>query len=383
MRIFQLGHGVIPADAVATQTMEIDRRLRGWGFETGVFAEHVAPEFRKVARPDVEFVPHLDGESDVLIYHYSIYTPNVRYYRAFRGSKILIYHNITPAHFFQGWDEHQRQLCAVGHRALSNLRRCALALGDSEYNRQELVRAGFSPERTGVLPNFLQIENFRNVLTNERLAARLRQDGVVNLLTVGRVVPNKAIEDVIRIFHIYHRYVNPRSRLYVVGSRYLAAYDAAIDELIAALDLSDVVNVTGRVSLSDLKTYYEAADVYLTASHHEGFCVPLLECMYFGVPIIARKAAAIPETLGDAGVLFTELGYVEVAEMAHLLVTDADLRRHIIGAQSERLRAFAPERIAEQLWAALRRVGIVQEDSGSAAYGEETSETERKQRPEV
>lgn len=363
MRILQLGHGVIPGDAVTTQTLEIDRRLRRWGFETDIFAQHVAPEFRKFARPDAEFCPSADMGSDLLIYHYSIYTPNVRHFRAFPGTKVLIYHNITPAHFFRSWDKQQRQLCAVGRRVLSSLTRCKLALGDSEYNRQELVKAGFSGERTGVLPNFPQINNFRNVSTNKQLAADLCQDGVVNLLTVGRIVPNKAIEDVIRIFHVYHRYINPRSLLHIVGSRYLASYDAEIDALVEALDLSSVVKLTGRVSLSDLKTYYEAADVYLTASYHEGFCVPLIECMHFGVPIIARNAAAIPETLGDAGVLFTKLGYVEVAEMAHLLVTDRDLRTDILAGQSERFRSFAPARIAGQLWNVLRQVGFIQQDS--------------------
>jgi glycosyltransferase involved in cell wall biosynthesis len=223
-----------------------------------------------------------------------------------------------------------------------------------------------------VLPNFLQVGNFDSVPANQRLLRQLRADDGVVFLTVGRVVPNKAIEDVVRIFYVYHRYVNPNSHLYIVGSRYLPTYDGEIDALVEALNVSDAVTLTGRVPLSDLKTFYQAADIYLTASYHEGFCVPLIECMHFGVPILARKAAAIPETLGDSGVLFNRLGFAEVAEMAHLLVTDEGLQAQVIDKQRERLRSFAPDRVEEQLWAALRQAGIVRGECKSAATADRT-----------
>jgi glycosyltransferase involved in cell wall biosynthesis len=358
VKIYHLGHAAIPGDAVTTHTFEIDRRLRAWGFETEAFAQHVGPEFRDLARPDVEFLPYLDRKDDLLIYHYSIYTPNVRLFRAFQGPKILIYHNITPSRFFRRWDRRQAWLCEMGRRALTGLRACTLALGVSEYNRMELVEAGFPSEHTGVLPIFLQVEDFDRVETNGCLLGRLRADDTVNFLSVGRIVPNKAVEDVVRIFYLYHRYINSHSHLFLVGSRYLPTYDAQIDGLVEALGISDSVTLTGRIPLVDLKTYYQAAHLYLTASYHEGFCVPLLESMYFGVAIIARQAAAVPETLGDTGVLFTRLGYVEVAEMAHLLLTDAELQARVIAAQRERLAAFAPSRVEEHLRAALRRVGV-------------------------
>lgn len=364
MKVYHLGHGIIPDDAVTTHLLEIDRRLRTWGFATEIFAQHVAPEFQHLAHLDTEFRSYLGRQDDLLIYHYSIYTPNTELFCAFQGSKILVYHNIT-AHFFHRWDRRQELLCDMGRRALTSLSSCTLGLGDSEYNRKELVEAGFSPERTGVLPIFLQMEELERLPTNKQLLERLRADGYVNFVSVGRIVPNKAIEDVIRIFHVYHRHINPHSRLLLVGSRYLPAYDAQIDKLVQALGLADAVSLTGRVSLPDLKTYYQAADVYLTASLHEGFCVPLIESMYFGVPIIARRAAAIPETLGEAGVLFTRLGYIEVAEMAHLLATDAELRARVISTQRQRLSAFAPARVEEQLRLALQRVGITWREPAS------------------
>jgi glycosyltransferase involved in cell wall biosynthesis len=169
----------------------------------------------------------LDQADDLLIYHYSIYDPNYRFYQMARGRKILVYHNITPPHFFRSWDQTLEALCSTGRWILTELQDCDLALGDSDFNRLELVDAGFAEEKTGVLPIFLAQGHFDSIPADRGLMARLRGTTIVNFLTVGRVVPNKAIDDVIRIFSVYHRAINPRSRLYIVGSRYLPAYDAA------------------------------------------------------------------------------------------------------------------------------------------------------------
>jgi glycosyltransferase involved in cell wall biosynthesis len=358
MRINQLYAAFIPGDAVCNHMLEIDARLRAWGFQTCIYAGYIAPQVADQARPDREYETCLNAPDDLLIYHYGLYTPNIHYFHATRGRRILVYHNITPARYFRGWDREQELLCDMGRRALSSLTGCDLALGDSDYNRRELVEAGVPEEKTGVLPVFLTSSHF-DVLPAERaLLDRLREQAIVNFLTVGRVVPSKAIEDVIRIFYIYHRAINPRSRLYIIGARHMPAYDAALDALVAEMQLGEAVVFTGLVSDAELKTYYQAADFYLTASYHEGFCVPILESMYFDVPILARKAAAMPETLGGAGVLFTHLGYREVAEMAHLLVTDERLRQQVIRGQKERLAAMGPEQAEAALRHALARVGI-------------------------
>ena len=349
MRIHQMHSGLIPGDAVSNHILEIDARLRAWGFETTIYARYIAPGLADRARPDHEYLAYLRASSDLLIYHYSLYSPTVRYFQATRGHRALIYHNITPARYYRGWDREQELLCAVGRRTLPGLRDCDLALGDSDFNRRELVEAGFDETRTGVLPIFLTQDRFEELPPNRPLLDRLRAGDTVNFVTVGRIAPSKAIEDAIRIFAVYHRAINPDSRLWIVGSRYLPRYNAALDSLIADLDLEKAVTFTGLVSDADLKTYYQAADLYLHASRHEGFCVPLIESMYFGLPILARKAGAVPETLGQAGVLFTRLGYEQVAEMAHLLVSDPDLRAQVIARQKERLADFAPARVEAKL----------------------------------
>lgn len=363
-RVHQLTNAMIPGDAVSTHILEIDARLRHWGFETGIYADYIDPEMGSKTHSQEALVPYLDDPDALLIYHYSIYNANVRLFQAARGRRLLVYHNITPSTYFMRWDSKVAMRCEIGRRVLGQLTSCDLAVGVSEFNRRELVAAGFAPDRTGVLPILLPEQTFVSLQPNSRLLFELGQSDRVNWLTVGRIVPNKALEDAIRIFAVYYQAINPDSTLHIVGSQYVTTYVAALRELVAALDLDGAVNFAGRVSDADLAAYYRAADLYITASHHEGFCVPLLESMYFGVPVLARKAAAIPETLGACGMMFTDLGYEHVAEAAHLLISDTLLRDRIIAGQRQRLVELGPDRAEAMLQIVLARLGLLAVASG-------------------
>lgn len=364
-----MGSVLSRGDAVTNHIVEIDRRLSSWGFTSYIYGSSIAAAPVDKARPDSAYVPALKNPDDVLIYHYSAYCDN---YTLFRGSshrKILVYHNITPAEYFRPYDAMYESLCARGRLTLTELTDCDLAMGVSEYNRQELVRAGFAAERTGVLPLFLGVDDFESTPRNASLYRYLKSGDVANVLFVGRVAPNKGFEDLIKIFYHYHRYVNRRSRLILVGARFLPRYDQVLDALVARLRLADSVVFTNRVSLRDLKTCYEAADLFLCASRHEGFCVPLLEAMYFDVPIMARAAAGVPYTLGQAGVQFYELDYSLLAEVMHLLITDGTLHRQVVATQRQRLGEFAPARVECRLREVLQAVGVPAPESAVRLSG--------------
>jgi L-malate glycosyltransferase len=345
-------------DAVTNHIVEIDRRLTRWGLATRIYGENIDGVPTINARIDRDYVPFLDNPDDLLLYHYSAYCENYRLFQRTRNRKVLVYHNITPAAFFRPYDPVYESLCDQGRRLLGDLVQCDLAVGVSEYNCQELAAAGFAPERLGVLPLFVGVADFEQTSSDAGLYRLLRADGVKNIVFVGRVTPNKAFQDLIKIFCAYHHEVNPQSRLILVGARFLPRYDQALDRLIARLRLQDAVVFTNRVSLSALKTYYQAADLFLCASQHEGFCAPLLEAMYFGVPVLARALAAVPSTLGRAGVLFRMLDYPSLAELIQLLVGDDALRRQVIETQTARLADFAPPRVEERLRDVLRAVGV-------------------------
>jgi glycosyltransferase involved in cell wall biosynthesis len=247
---------------------------------------------------------------------------------------VLVYHNITPPEYFLGVHKDLVKLCFRGRRELTAyVSRCALALGDSEYNRQELAHLGFA--QNGVLPvvpGFAHLDLPPNTMTAERF-----DDGWTNVMFVGRVIPNKKFEDVIRAFHVYRTRHNPRSRLLLVGSyggfeKYLAMLHA----LVARLGTPDV-HFLGHVSNEELTALYDVADLFLCASEHEGFCVPLIESFYKGVPVLAFAATAVPATMDGGGVLYDTKDPFEVARLMAAILDDGDVEDAVIATQDAAL----------------------------------------------
>ena len=358
MRIHQLVPSMSPGDATSNHILEIDKRLKRWGFTSGIYAEHVAPELRQWVRPLNELRPFLNHKDDVLIYHYGIFHFSAHLFQSAQCRRIFIYHNITPAHFFGGWDKHNANNCRLGRLALKQFQQCDLAIGDSKFNSQELIEIGFDPEKTAVVPIFLPVNEWQTMPVDTSLQAALRHQEKANWLAVGRIAPNKAVEDIIRLFHVYKNQFNPQAHLYLVGSQSIKPYLHALQSLVANLGLTANVTFPGRVPDSQLKAYYQNAHLFISASHHEGFCVPLIESMFFGLPILARNATAVPETLGQAGILFNHLGYLETAQAAHLMITDGELRQQIIATQTGRLQAFLPDAVEVQLQNGLQKIGL-------------------------
>jgi glycosyltransferase involved in cell wall biosynthesis len=168
-------------------------------------------------------------------------------------------------------------------------------------------------------PNYLQAGEF--------------DDGWVNVMFVGRIIPNKRIEDVIRCFQAYKQAFNPRSRLLLVGSYGgFEKYLAMVQRFVVQVGAQDV-HFLGHVANEELAAYYEIADIFLCASEHEGFCVPLVESFHMGVPVLAYAAAAVPATMDGAGVLYTNKHPLHVAALIDAVVSDRDLQDRIIDGQ--------------------------------------------------
>jgi L-malate glycosyltransferase len=358
VRIHQMGSVLSVGDAVTNHIVEIDRRLSAWGYNTAIYGADITAAPDAAIRPDSDYVPFLDNVDDLLIYHYSAYCENQALFHRSRNRKMLVYHNVTPAEFFRPYDPVYEALCRRGREQLGEMLACELAVGASEYNRRELISAGCPAEMTSVLPYFLGVDDFQHHPRNEAYFRKFKTSGVTNVLFVGKVAPNKAFEDLIKIFSAYHRHVSPASRLILVGARFLPRYDRFLDELAARLGVSDAVIYTGRLRVRELRACYEAADLFLCASRHEGFCVPLMEAMYFHVPILARAEAAVPDTLGAGGMLFHALDYPALAELMDILIRDRAVRQQVILAQDVRLADFAPARVEAQLRAVLAMVGV-------------------------
>ena len=343
-------HQWVPAahrgDAIGDSARRVRDLLRGMGHESDLFALTIDDDLRNEVRP---FSDPAATRGDVTIFHFALPSPMTAAFAALEGRKVLQYHNITPASFFAPYDAGLFRLAALGRQELATLAgRVDLALGDSDFNRQELEALGF--DRTGVMPIAV---NTQRITAGPRRPAldRILGDGLINILFVGRIVPNKRIEDHIRLAELYKRYVDSHYRFVFVG-RYdgIPRYYAQIRALIVEFDmLPDRFWFTGPVPDDDLATFYRWADAYVSLSEHEGFCVPLVEAMAADVPVVAYAAGAVPETLGGAGLLFSPKDLELAAELLGTVVYDADVRRGILEGQRKRLQAFAPAVIEERL----------------------------------
>jgi glycosyltransferase involved in cell wall biosynthesis len=337
--------GAAPGDAITDQALLLRRWLRQDGFRSEVFAESIAPEMAADVQTYLSYRPSRPGE--LVILHHSIGTALVDDLLSMDVRFLIIYHNITPAEFVFDTDPVLAGQLARGQAQLHRLReRTRLGLADSAYNEAELVKADFGP--TGVLPITLD-ETQYNLQLNPSILTRY-QGGGPYLLFVGRLVPNKRQEDLIKLLKLYQR-IEPSARLFLVGAPWVPEYADGLRELAQEIGVGSDVAFTGCVSQSDLLTYYRLADLYVSMSEHEGFGKPLVESMLLGLPVMAYAAAAVPGTMGESGILFREKNYEALAELADILIKDGLLRQQIIARQQKRARAFMESNVM-QVWRA-------------------------------
>jgi glycosyltransferase involved in cell wall biosynthesis len=346
MKIHQWVPAAHRGDAIGDSARTVRDMLRGMGHDSEIFALTIDDDLRG------DVLPFTDGAAtrgDVTIFHFALPSPMTDAFARLAGVRILQYHNITPASFFAPYDAGLFRLAALGRRELATLAgRVDLALGDSEFNRQELEALGFA--RSGVMPIAVNTQRITGAPPRPALE-RILSDGLINILFVGRIVPNKKIEDHIRLAEMYKRYVDSYYRFIFVG-RYdgLPRYYSQVRALIAEYQmLPDRFWFTGPVPDEDLAAFYRWSDAYVSLSEHEGFCVPLVEAMAADVPIVAYAAGAVPETLGGAGLLFTPKDLEVAAELLGSVVYDRDVRAGVLEGQRRRLQDFTPNRIEERL----------------------------------
>lgn len=360
MQVHQMVASLSYGDAISNEALHIRQILRNHGYDSEIFAESVHSAMRGKAYPLWDY-QRVSSPDNVLIFHFSIGAGVSPFAYRLPDRIMLIYHNITPAHWFAEFHPHLAGLCYHGRRELAAfVEHTDLALGVSEFNRAELDAIGFHP--TGVLPLLLDPEQL--AISPSPSILKLFDDDRTNLLFVGRVIPNKRFEDLIKVFYVYRKFVDPKSRLILVGEyKGFEKYFDALMRLVDRLELPDVV-FAGHVVTEDLAAYYRVADVLLSLSEHEGFCAPLVEAFRFGIPVMAFDAGAVPETLGGAGILVREKQLEEIAEMAYLLAHDEDLRQRVVEHQFRVLDGLDSQDVEERL------IGFVEQVSnGSATRG--------------
>jgi glycosyltransferase involved in cell wall biosynthesis len=333
-------------DAIGDSARHVRKLLHRLGHESEIYALTIDDDMADEVRP---FSDTSSRKGDLTIFHFALPSQMTSAFASLGGGRILQYHNVTPAAFFAPYDASLFRLAAMGRQELATLVGSVdLALGDSEYNRRELESLGFAP--TGVFPIAVDTSRITRPVRLPTLETIL-DERFVNFLFVGRIAPNKKIEDHIRLAEHYKRYVDSHYRFIFVG-RYdvVPRYYSMIRALMVDFRLlNERFIFTGPVPDEELAVYYRRAAVYISMSEHEGFCVPLLEAMAADVPIMAYAAAAVPDTLGGAGVQLETKDLEYAAELLGSLAFDDDLRAKVVAGQRRRLADFGEARIVRDL----------------------------------
>jgi glycosyltransferase involved in cell wall biosynthesis len=340
LRVHQVLVAAAPHDAVTNDALALRDALRSAADGPGaseVFAQYVHPALAGDVHP-------LGGMAtvgaDAFVYHVSIGEPAVTAAVLSRSEPLLVvYHNITPAAFLAPYDRALASRLASGRRELALLRpRTVRALADSEFNAAELRALGFPDVH--VLPLVLDLDR-RVGYANETTADAVL-DGIVGpvFLFVGQLMPHKRPDLLVQAHHVVTTYLDPGAGLVLVGAARTPRYSRAVEQLASELAVPGL-RMPGVVSDATLAALYGRADVFVTASEHEGFCIPIVEAMRLRTPVVARAMAAVPETSGGAALLLDPSdGPAVLAEAMYAAATDSDLRRDLMHRGSDRVAAL-------------------------------------------
>jgi L-malate glycosyltransferase len=322
-------------DAVGRHTLALRDAVLARGLESRIYVGTLEPETQDETTPVLDYPGQANGD-DVVLYQFATASPMAAWLAGRRETLVVNYHNITPPELLAPWDNH----LALGQlRAQSELTllvpRAVLAIADSDYNRQHLVEAGFA--QTAVVPPSAS-------LPQETLAAgadkggRAPGDGGARWLCVGRIAPNKALEDVVAALMVTRAHDDPAATLSIIGKPATASYATALHRYVASLGLSDAVTFGGHASDAAVAAAYARSDVLVVTSEHEGYCVPVVEAMMAGLPVVAFRQGALPDVLGAAGVLVDAKDPYTLSATIGRVVADGPARTRLAQLSAERLR---------------------------------------------
>lgn len=351
--VHQFSPALLAGDAVGAHMLQVRRAMRDVGLESEIFVENLDPQMEGEARLFSAF-PKRPTDS-ILVYQLAIGSVVADFVHARPEPLVVNYHNATPARYFRDWDVKVANALTWARAQLRFLaERSALGIGVSAFNRAEMVEQGYDP--TAVVPILFDpsaLADPADPITLERLQ-RAKRAGGADLLFVGRLAPNKAQHDLVKALAAYRAVYDPDARLHLVGRPASETYADGLARFVADAGLEESVELAKYgVSHPALIAHYRTADVLVSASEHEGFCVPMLEAMQHRVPIVAFAAGAVPDTVGRAGLLLDDKSPLAMAAAIHRVLSDVPLREQLLAAGTARLDDFSLERSRTALLEAL------------------------------
>lgn len=346
--VYQVMEALDVGDAVSRIACDHARRMRQLGQPADILARFAHDKVRHMTAP---LHTALTREKVGLIFHYWHYNSSAWLISIVRGPKAIYYHNITPPEFFSPGSLSYISTSNGYQQIGKMISEFDLIIGVSQYNITELARFVKKPTPSIVIYPAIDLKGQEY---DKELYHRLSEKNEVNIVFVGRIAPNKRQDRLIQLFDYYYRFINRYSHLWLIGNN--QGYEEYINRLMQMKMQSiaaDRIHFTGKVSEAELHSYYKSATVFVCASDHEGFCVPIVEAMSYGVPVLAYAAAAVPETMGDSGILVYDWNVVRVAEMMNLVIRDRELREKVVASQYRNLQRFTDEQAYQRLQAVI------------------------------
>jgi glycosyltransferase involved in cell wall biosynthesis len=340
MRVDQLVPAFHRGDAIGDTAFHMKKFFLSQGMSSQIYCLESDKGLEEDSAPFASF--RKPASSDMTILHFALPSPLSQEFLSLKSQKVIIYHNITPSEFFADYSPEMERISRLGREELELLvPHVNLALADSEYNRQELLELGF--KSADVFPLFIDFEKYEKPLSN--FTYELFDDERINILFVGRIVPNKKIEDLIKVVFYYKKYISPLVRLIVVGKtsslpKYYQSLVRLADEFYL---MPEEIFFAGHIPDEELFALYKASDLFLSLSEHEGFGLPFIESMIFDLPIVAYDCTAVPYTLGGTGVLIRDKRVDRLGELVNIVAHNKKLKENIIRGQHQRLEEFKKE----------------------------------------
>ncbi|HEY1652252.1 MAG TPA: glycosyltransferase [Acidimicrobiales bacterium] len=355
MRVDQVIPSLASRDAIGVSALNLRDGLRAAGIDSDIYYGSFTPDVEHEGRPVIELGRASRGRW--LLYQASIGSPVYDILAARSEPKLVNYHNITPASLLRDWEPAVAYEVALGRTQLARLApQSHFAVADSAFNESELIALGY--QGTAVVPLLIDMHSKSDepdAALTDRLLGRKEREGGADLLYVGKISPHKAPHDLVKMLDVLRRAYDPAARLHLIGSPLGETYEPALRAFIDELGLRDAVNLPGSVTGAELEAYFRAADVFVMASDHEGFCVPLAEAMGHAVPIVAYGVTAVPETVGGAGLVLPDKSALPFAAAVGRVLLDPELRAVLAAAGRARAAGF-------DLAASTRRfVSLIQE----------------------
>ena len=357
-RIIQFCYRLIFGDAISNHMLFLGKVFKENGYNSIMSSKFIDKNLKE--RDEIIIFENLKiCSDDILIYHNSGKYEHALLFRKINCYKILVFHNETPTVFLFDYkksindndnDTKHPSLISNAIRfnitAFQDLKKVLpffnTAWADSSYNSSCLKKLGFN--NVSILP-IPYIRKNTNIIASSSIIKKYSD--TKNILFVGRIVSNKKQIDIIKAFAYYHKIV-PKSRLFLVGDFMFS--DDYREEFInygKTLGLINCIHMPGKVSYEDLEAYWRSASLFLSMSEHEGFCVPVLEALAHEVPVIAFASSAIPETLGNAGILFYEKNFTRIAEVMNAVIENPERVNALKAAGHEQIKKYSQEKLSE------------------------------------